>query len=72
MSDPALLAAPQPWRPEQHVAVLTGLTLSVLLLLAGWIGTSLRAHLIDQYPWFTLAALGVTLSGVVRNTSPFA
>ncbi|MFN2537764.1 MAG: hypothetical protein ABR549_06375 [Mycobacteriales bacterium] len=48
------------------MAVLVGLAVSALLVLAGWTGASLRPRLVEQYPWFTLAALGVTASGVVQ------
>ena len=47
--------------------MLTGLALSALVVLGGWVGASEQARLVDQYPWFTLAALGIVGSGVVQG-----
>lgn len=43
-----------------------GLGFSALLVLAGYIGASGQARLTDQYPWITVAAIGVGVSGVVH------
>lgn len=59
--------AVQPWRPQEQVSLLTGLALSGLVALGGWVGASEQARLVDQYPWFTLAALGIVGSGVVQG-----
>ena len=66
MPDPGGGHAPHAWQAQQQISLIIGLGFSALLLLAGYIGASGEARLTDQYPWITLAALGVACSGVVH------
>lgn len=59
-------ASVEPWGRDEAIALVVGLSVSALAILAGYIGASGEARLTGQYPWLSVAILGIAGGGVVH------